>query len=75
MWYIFSAQQMIDIANGGNGEGGLPIQGIAGFGVGKGTSAATILGEEEALSYFIEAGYTLQFISGFGPMKEYYLIK
>lgn len=52
--YIFSVQQMINIANGVN----------------QGTSAATILGEVDALNYLIENGYTLTNINGFGPMKE-----
>ena len=73
--YIFSVQQMIDIANGGNGNGGATIQGIAGFGVGKGTSSATVLGEAQALNYFLTNGYTLIAVSGYSLMKEYYFTK
>lgn len=60
MYVIFSVQQMIDVANGKT------AQGVTGTG-------GPYEGEAQALNYFTNvAGYTLAFVNGYGPMKEYY---
>ena len=66
-YLILSVQQVIDCANGKT------IQTYTGPGSGYGTNNATYSGEVQALNALAANGFTLVSVSGYGPMKEYYL--